>query len=190
RANVYPHREFLARGRQGYIRSCRHCQADTESSARIIRYCPAVQEAHIKRHNQLCQILSEEAQKKDWVVIQEPNTQDDQNHLYKPGLVFVKENQALVVNITMRYEGKDFTLEEVAKEKVEKYQHLQTQIQEMTNETDIKLFNFPLGTHAKWFQGNYKLLQILGLSKSRQERTAHTPVSRVLFTSVDIVHIL
>ena len=49
-ANVYPTREFLARGRQeSQIKSCRHCQAENESSAHIIGYCPVVQDARIKR---------------------------------------------------------------------------------------------------------------------------------------------
>ncbi|KFP70336.1 hypothetical protein N310_10938, partial [Acanthisitta chloris] len=188
RDNVYPHREFLVRSRQdSYIQSCRHSQADNESSAHIIGYCPAVQGARIKRHNQLCQILLEEAKKKDWVVIQEPNIKDDQNNLYKLDLVFIKENQ--VVDIKVRYESKDSTLAEAAREEVEKHQHLRPQIQESTNTTDIMFFGFPLGACGKWIQGNDELPQTLGLSTFQQKRTAHTLVSSALFSSVDIVHL-
>lgn len=50
RANVYPTREFLARGRQDtQIKFCWHCQAENETCSCIIGYCPAVQDARIKR---------------------------------------------------------------------------------------------------------------------------------------------
>lgn len=48
------------------------------------------------------------------------------------------------------------------------------------------LQTFPLN-FPKWFYGNSELLQDLGLSKRRQGKTAVLMVSRMLFTSVDIV---
>ncbi|KFW87927.1 hypothetical protein N305_00045, partial [Manacus vitellinus] len=134
RANVYPTREYLARGqKEGYIRSCRHCQAGNESCAHIIGQCPVVKDARIKRHNYICGMLSEEVKKKDWVVYQEPNIRDREGELFKPDLIFVKDKQALVVDVTVRYEADDTTLEKAEKEKVKKYQHLEKEVQELTN---------------------------------------------------------
>lgn len=72
RANVYPTREFLARGRQDKTLKLNHCQAENGTCSYIIGYCSVVQEARIKRHNQLCALLADEAKKKEWVVFQEP----------------------------------------------------------------------------------------------------------------------
>lgn len=45
---------------------------------------------------------------------------------------------------------------------------------------------FPLDS-PKWFCGNSELLQALGLSKTRQGKTAVVLATRALFPSVDIV---
>jgi len=105
--NIYPTREFLARGRKdNQLKSFQHCGADKENSSHIISYCPAVQDARIKRHNYLCEPLANEVKKKEWVVFQEPLLKDNSNELYKPDLVFVRCDQALVVDITAIYENK------------------------------------------------------------------------------------
>ncbi|KFR08672.1 hypothetical protein Y956_01044, partial [Nipponia nippon] len=167
RANVYPTREFLARGRQKtQIKSWQHCQADNETCSHITGYCPGVQEARIKRHNQLCELLVDEAKKKEWVVFQEPLLKDEQNDLCKPDLVFVKGDQALAVDIRVRCESKSTPLADVVAEKVKRYQHLKHQIQELANTNTIKFMGFPLRAHGKRYQGNYELLKELGLSSS------------------------
>ncbi|KFQ95050.1 hypothetical protein Y956_03504, partial [Nipponia nippon] len=189
-ANVYPTREFLSRGRQdSQNKSCRHCTAESETCSHIIGYCPVVQEARIKRHNYLCELLMAEATKKEWVVFQEPLLRDTQNELYKPDLIFIKEQQALVVDITVRFESKQTSLSDAAAEKVRKYQHLKEQIRELMNASDSKFVGFPLGACVKWHQGNYELLKDLGLSGSRQEKVARRLSKRALFSSADIIHI-
>ncbi|KFW88294.1 hypothetical protein N305_00167, partial [Manacus vitellinus] len=189
RANVYPSKEFLARGRRDkYSTSCRHCPAENESCSHIIGNCPITQEARIKRHNYICGMLSEQAKKADWAVFQEPNIRDDNNELYKPDLIFVKDDKAYVVDVTVRYEHSKKNLEIAAKEKAKKYQHLEKQIQDLTNATKVSFFGFPVGARGKWYDKNFELLSALGLSKSRQEKTARALARRALFASVDIVH--
>ncbi|KFV50815.1 hypothetical protein N341_04115, partial [Tyto alba] len=189
RANVYPTREFLARGRQEtHVRSCRHCGAEIESCLHIIGYCPAVQDARIKRHNQICELLIEEAKKKEWIAFQEPLIRDEKKELFKPNLVLVREEISIVVDVTIRYESKETSLEDAAKEKIKKYQHLEDHIQELTNTTTIKFMGFPLGARGKWYQGNYNLLKELGLSGSRQDKVARRLSNRALFSSVDSIH--
>lgn len=67
-------------------------------------------------------------------------------------MVFVKENQAFVVDITVRYESKSIYLEDRATEKVKKYQH--PKVQELAKATNIKFIVFPLGAYGKWYEGN------------------------------------
>uniref|UniRef100_A0A8C0TZ11 Reverse transcriptase n=1 Tax=Cyanistes caeruleus TaxID=156563 RepID=A0A8C0TZ11_CYACU len=190
RANVYPTREFLARGRDGqYIKSCRHCKAENETCSHIIGKCPITQDARIQRHNKICDLLTNIAQRKDWTVFHEPHIRDSNGQLFKPDLIFVKDNQAQVVDVTVRYESENCTLENAAKEKVTKYQHLEKEIQELTNAQQIDFIGFPLGSRGKWYPGNNTLLETLGLSKRELERTSKTLASRALESSVDIIHI-
>lgn len=129
RANDYPTREFSARGRQDqYLKAWRHCKADNEIWAHIIGNCPVAQDAGIKRHNYICEVLSKEAKKKDGAVFQEPHISDNNKELYKPDLVLVKVAQAFVVDVTMQYESAKTSLEEGTIEKVNKYKHLEKEI--------------------------------------------------------------
>lgn len=86
-------------------------------------------------------------------MFQEPNTGDQNNELYKPDLVFVKESQASMVDVTMKYKSIGTSLEVAAVEKVEKYKRLQEQIQEVKNATSIVFMGFPLGTCRKQYHG-------------------------------------
>ena len=47
---------------------------------------------------------------------------DHQNKLYKPDLIFVKGDQVLVADISIRYDSKLLSLADAAAEKVRKYQ--------------------------------------------------------------------
>lgn len=133
RANVYLTREFLARGRHEYVvRSCRHCGARFETVAHIVGNCPIAQDARTKRHNAICETLSDEAYRENRSVFQEPHLRDNVNKLFKPDLIFVKGSKAVLVDVTVRYEHSDVSLREATSEKAKKYQHLHLQIQQLT----------------------------------------------------------
>lgn len=117
-------------------------------------------------------MLSEEAKKKDWTMFQEPHISDDNDELYERDIIFVKENQAFVVAVTVRHEYPDTSLEQAMMEKVKKYQHLHEFIQELINVVAIVFMGFAPGTWIKKYQRNYELLRALSLSRSRQEKTA------------------
>ncbi|KFO72602.1 hypothetical protein N303_00488, partial [Cuculus canorus] len=190
RANVYPNREFLSRGRrEAHNKTCRHCPGLTESCAHIIGYCPRVQEARIKRHNIVCKILADEAKKKDWKIYIEPLIRNDNNDLFKLDLIIVKDGAAMVIDVTIRYESTLLTLKEAAMEKVKKYEHLKDQIKDLTGASIIRFFGFPLGARGKWYDGNSDVLSDIGLSQSRVNKTAIRLSNLALFSSVDIVHI-
>ncbi|NWI94665.1 PO24 protein, partial [Pitta sordida] len=170
-------REFLARGRQEKsIKSFRHCQISTETCSCIISNCPIVQDTRIKRHNYICGMLTDVVKKNNWVVFQEPHTWDEKNELYKPDLIFVKDGKAYVVDVTVWYEYYrslfNNKMKVAANEKVKKYEHLHQQVRELTSARDVTFVGFPLGARGKGCSRNFELLSVLGLSKSRQEKTA------------------
>lgn len=160
RANIYPTREFLARGRQDKCnKTCRHCEAGHETCTHIIGNCLITPDARIKRHNNICQVLSEEAVKEDRVVFQEPHIRDSRKDLYKPDLIFVKDTRAFILDVTVWYKSDETSLEMVAEEKADKYKHLTKEIQNITNAKGIAFMGFPLGAWGKWYNGNFELLK-------------------------------
>lgn len=160
--------EFLARSKHDdCVRSCRHCGTDYETSAHVIGNCPVTQEVRIKRHNSICETLSRETKRDNLTVFQELHIRDDDNELYKPDLIFVKEGKAFMVDVTVRYEHSNTLLKDAAVEKAKKYQCLLKQIQDLTNAADIEFVGFPIGVWGKWHDKNSELLSALGLSKTR-----------------------
>jgi len=54
RANIYPRREFMARGKQDtQMKNYCHCHQENETCSHSIGYCPVMQNAGMKRHNHL-----------------------------------------------------------------------------------------------------------------------------------------
>ncbi|CAM2095303.1 unnamed protein product [Caretta caretta] len=188
RANVYPTREYLGRGKNNHNVQCRHCHASYESLSHILGQCPAVQSARILRHNKLCGILAREARKLKWVTYQEPHLHTAKNELRKPDLVFVKDGTALVVDVTVRFEYKEKTFSDAAAEKVRHYASLTTEVRKLTGATKVKFFGFPLGARGKWPKINEQVLSALGLSESAQGRAAKLFSRRALLYSTDILN--
>ena len=100
RANVYPTREALTRGRIKEWADCRRCGAPLESCSHILGQCPAVQSSRIKRHNKLCALLAEEAEACGWKTLREPRISGPSGELRLPDLVLSKGNTALVIDVT------------------------------------------------------------------------------------------
>uniref|UniRef100_A0A8C3F8X6 ribonuclease H n=1 Tax=Chrysemys picta bellii TaxID=8478 RepID=A0A8C3F8X6_CHRPI len=188
RANVYPTREYLGRGKNEYMVKCRHCDAPYESLSHILGQCPAVQGARIRRHNKICEILTREARKLEWTVYQEPHLRTSTNELRKPDLVFVKDGTALVVDVTVRFEYKEQTFSDAAAEKVRHYQSLTSEISRLTGASKVRYFGFPLGARGKWPKINDRVLSALGLSESAQGRAARLLSRRALLYSIDVLN--
>lgn len=75
------------------LKSCRQCQAENETCSHMVGNCPIVQDTKIKRPSYICEMLSKEAEKQDWTVLQEPHIRDDSNELYKPVIqTYCEEN--------------------------------------------------------------------------------------------------
>uniref|UniRef100_UPI003D81C635 R2 retrotransposon protein n=1 Tax=Platysternon megacephalum TaxID=55544 RepID=UPI003D81C635 len=188
RANVYPTREYQGRGRTNKNVNCRNCTASYESLSHILGQCPAVQGARIRRHNKLCSMLKREAKELKWVVYEEPHLHTTEKELRKPDLIFVKEEMALVVDVTVRFEYKEKVFEDAAAEKVRHYKDLTSQIKELTGAKEIEYFGFPLGARGKWPEINEKVLTALGMPDYQQKRTAKRFSKRTLLYSIDVIN--
>lgn len=187
RANVYPTREALNRGRMGTQSSCRKCSARLETCSHILGQCPSVQGARIARHNKLCNMLADEASILGWRVYKEANLRNTEGELRKPDLIFTKSGRSLVIDITIRFEYAADTLENAAKEKVQYYSVLERQIKNLTSSTNIKFFGFPMGARGKWPSINNTVLAEMGIPEKRRILLAKLFSRRTLLYSLDIL---
>uniref|UniRef100_A0A8C7INA6 Reverse transcriptase domain-containing protein n=1 Tax=Oncorhynchus kisutch TaxID=8019 RepID=A0A8C7INA6_ONCKI len=187
RANVYPTREALSRGRMDRTSVCRHCLLGTESCSHILGQCPAVKDSRIRRHHNLCELLANEAESAGWIVTREMCCRTRAGALRRPDLVFVKNENALVVDVTVRYEMAYDTLMVAAAEKVARYKPITLNVMAALKVKKVKVFGFPLGARGKWPDGNGRLLRALGVSRSRERRLAKLFSRRTLLYSLDVL---
>ena len=187
RANVYPNRETLGRGRKDAHLMCRKCSARVESSSHILGQCPAVQGARIARHNKICAALVKEARRLDWEIYQEPRLKTVEGELRKPDLVFVKDQTAMVIDVTVRWEYNAATLSRAAFEKIRYYSGLREQIKALTGAHTVHFRGFPIGARGKWHEDNTDVLLELGTSERRAGSLARHLSRRTLLYSLDIL---
>uniref|UniRef100_H3ABZ5 ribonuclease H n=1 Tax=Latimeria chalumnae TaxID=7897 RepID=H3ABZ5_LATCH len=148
RSNTYPTREFSARGRPTVPKMCRGCGNATETLGHISGQCITVKGARIKRHNKIAEQLIRKAEKIGWTTLQEPNLIDTQGRLRKPDLIFQKGDQALVVDVTVRVEDNQSSLEKAFQEKIDYYSSLKPQIEQLTGCTNIGFYGFVVGARG------------------------------------------
>uniref|UniRef100_A0AAY4C4B0 Reverse transcriptase n=1 Tax=Denticeps clupeoides TaxID=299321 RepID=A0AAY4C4B0_9TELE len=187
RANVYPTRESLNRGRKGALLHCRKCSSKYESCSHILGQCPAIQAARIARHNKICDILGDEAKKLGWETHKEPRLYTTMGELRKPDMIFVREGVAIVVDVTVRWEYDSLSLAKAASEKVEYYQNLEQQVRDYTSTHTVHFFGFPVGARGKWHSKNDLVLQLLGVTKGRMKALGRLVARRALLYSLDML---
>ena len=187
RANVYPTREALARGRNKGEASCRRCDHQLETASHILGKCPGVKAARLRRHNLICGLLAEEAEKQGWAVNTELRLRTAEGMLRIPDLVFVKGRLGVVADVTVRYERNGGTLERGRREKVDRYLPIAPIVAKQFNLSRVLVYGFPMGGRGKWPTTNFELLKTLGLGKSRSSRFAALVSRRTLLYSLDIL---
>lgn len=74
-----------------------------------------------------------------------------------------------MLDVIMKYQNIETSLEVAAVGEVENYKHPQEQIQELKVATNIVFMDFLLGTSGKWRHGDCELPKARGLFSSRRE---------------------
>uniref|UniRef100_A0AAY4CRI0 Reverse transcriptase domain-containing protein n=1 Tax=Denticeps clupeoides TaxID=299321 RepID=A0AAY4CRI0_9TELE len=187
RANVYPTRESLNRGISGALLHCRKCSSKYESCSHILGQCPAVQAARIARHNKICDILVDEVKRLGWETHKEPRLYTTKGELRKPDIIFVREDVAIVIDVTVRWEFDSHSLAKAASEKVVYYQSLEQQVRDYTDTQTVHFFGFPVGERGKWHSPNNVVLQLLGVTKGRMKALGRLVARRALLYSLDML---
>ena len=151
RANCIPTRECISRYNASTETKCRRCGMATETCGHISGWCPLVKRSRILRHNSLCKILGNKAQKQGWTVHWEPVMNGPKGKL-KPDLVFTRDEVALVVDPTVVWERDAACLVRAANDKVAKYSCLESQIKEKFDVEEVKVFGQPIGARGAGYR--------------------------------------
>lgn len=88
----------------------RYCRAGcqrTESLSHVLQKCPAAHHPRIRRHDRICNTLTQMAAKKGWIVESEPRIRTQEGVLRKPDLLFLKDNEVVLCDVAVAWEGPD-----------------------------------------------------------------------------------
>ena len=163
RSGLYPCNETVARGRPDMDTTCRRCKAPVESLAHIIGQCRATKWHRIKRHDAIVDCLAREVNK-EWKAVREAKvTVDGRN--YVPDVIFVREKEAHVVDVSVRYENTPRTLTDAHREKVRKYEPLENEVKRLTGATKVTFGAVIVGSRGAWCKSNSDSFKRLGLRR-------------------------
>ena len=166
RSNTYPTREAICRGRPGSNVACRRCGLSVETLGHISGRCMAVKRSRIKRHNKICGILVSSTHGSKWEVMIEPHIKSE-GKTYIPDLVFLRGSEAVVVDPTVVWESKVTSLSHAASVKVAKYLPIVDALKELTGCSSVSVYGFPIGARGTWYKGNNRVLDVLGVHRSK-----------------------
>lgn len=185
RSNSAPTRCVLFRGRGDANKRCRLCGLAPESTLHLLAVCKGLQLNRMTTHNKICSLLADVAEKLGWKTKKEPHIYGDHGKKGVPDLILFKKKRVMVVDVTVTFESSVYSLDNAAKNKVIKYKPFESAVQRLFPEaTKILFWGFPVGARGKWPPQNFKLLQTLGLAKTRQRKLACTLSSIALKGSI------
>uniref|UniRef100_G3N5H5 Reverse transcriptase domain-containing protein n=1 Tax=Gasterosteus aculeatus TaxID=69293 RepID=G3N5H5_GASAC len=177
RANLYPTRELVGRGR-------------TDTVDHIIALCPKVKLCRIQRHHRVCQVLVAQTERHGWEVEREKRWTLPSGKVMAPDMICWLYELAIIIDVTVRYKF-DESLERAQIEKETKYRPLLPVLRASRARTrKVTVHGFTLGARGKWPTKNELLFADLGLSKAQTRSFAELLSRRVLLYSLDIMRTL
>lgn len=120
RTNTFGTRDVLGRTNPRMETSCRRCKIQRETLGHILGMCIHTKPERIRRHDEIKNFVADKVARRHTVMV-EP-TINELGELKKPDLVIKFDNEAIVADVTVRYENKSY-LSDAEKEKTDKYRH-------------------------------------------------------------------
>jgi len=145
RTNTYPTRVVMKRAHDNVNPICRACGEKDETLGHILGQCPHTKPKRIKRHNEIVNLIKERLAKSGRIMT-EPVIEHE-GERYKPDLVIVNEEGLLVLDVTVRYENKDF-LAAAAREKIEKYKHIALKLKNELKAKNARVVPIVIGSRG------------------------------------------
>jgi len=125
--------------------------------------CATTKAKRIHRHNEIVDLLKKRLTTKNRVMV-EP-TIEINGERYKPDLVISNETRALVLDVTVRYENKDY-LTEANKEKENKYREVAYKLKQDLKVESSRVVSIVVGSRGPLPQRTIAELKLLGIKKN------------------------
>ncbi|KMQ84511.1 r2 protein [Lasius niger] len=142
---------------------CRACGEADVTLGHILGQCRTTKNKRIMRHNEIVDLLKKRLALNNRVMV-EP-TIEYKGERFKPDLVILNEEKLLVLDVTVRYENKNF-LAEGAREKIEKYKNIAHKLKTDFKVRKAKVVPIVIGSKGALPTGTIDMLRQLKVLKS------------------------
>uniref|UniRef100_A0A3Q3MZ22 Reverse transcriptase domain-containing protein n=1 Tax=Mastacembelus armatus TaxID=205130 RepID=A0A3Q3MZ22_9TELE len=171
----------------GHTVRCRLCHRHRETMRHLLSKCKALKKNRMANHNKICDLLGQVAKENGWQVESEKHLVTWDGIKGVPDLIILKDTQAMIIDVTLRFEAQRDTLARAEVEKAEKYSVFRQEVMERCQGvTSVCTFGFPIGVRGKWFTGNNTVLNLIGCKASRTKELAKLFSRRVILGTVDM----
>ena len=171
RTNNFYTRSVLARADKNMDITCRRCRAQPETLGHILGLCQHTKGLRIKWQNEVKSLLGDRLKNKQNNEIFVEPTIKAGGSLYKPDLVVKNGERVLVVDVTVRYENKDY-LAKAEKEKINKYRPCLKALKDLFNASGGEVLPVVLGSRGAIAPNTERVLKRLGIAD--KDSTIHT----------------
>lgn len=182
RTNTFGARTVLARADNKIHMTCRKCRAQPETLGYVLGLCQYTKSLRIKRHDEAKSILADNLKKGNEVFV-EPTLRVGSN-LFKPDLVVKDEERVLVVDVTVRYENKDY-LQKAEKEKIYKYLPCLDYLKSKLNVSEGEILPVVLDSRGAITLNTLTTLKLLSVP----DRDIKTIIINVLRSSIEMCNV-
>lgn len=165
-------------------RGCRAGCQRNETLCHVLQHCPASHWMRVRRHDMVVSRLSRIAGEAGWAVDVEPRIRARDQRLYKPDLTLHKDNELLIVDVGVSWEGPDL-LRQAGANKMAKYgvPGVQEKLEEMYPGSVKTVVPCIVGARGIWDRGcNFVLESKIGLKKKHIKELVCSVIKGSLIT--------
>jgi hypothetical protein len=165
RTNTIATRVSTTRGRNA-IKTCRRCGLADETLTHILQTCPITQGMRCTRHNNVCRKVAEKLRAKGFQVFSEQGIPSPglQTNISRPDLIAVRNEEALVLDVTCVYESTSSSLQDAYRRKVARYQSLAETIKHLYRVQSVAFHGLCLGSRGAYDPKHLAIWHSLGFS--------------------------
>lgn len=167
RTNTIATRVSTTRGRNAE-KLCRRCSLADETLMHILQTCSITQGMRCKRHNNVCKRVADKLRSKGHQVYPEQGIPSPglQTNISRPDLIAIKDDKALVLDVTCIYESNKNSLQEAYRRKMNRYKGLNEAISKKYGVENVEFHGLCVGSRGAYDPRHLQVWQSLGFSKT------------------------
>nr|ACV95459.1 reverse transcriptase/endonuclease [Adineta vaga] len=173
RTNTLETRVTTSRG-LNIIKTCRRCHVADESLMHVLQYCSSTKGLRYSRHHRICAKVANKLMKNGYGVYREKSYPDPNNSgsYLRPDLIAVKDGHVIVLDVTVVYEVTGATFINAYQTKVNKYNTIMVQIEQMFNCVSGVLHGLVIGSRGSIHHSQLHIWHQMGFSSTELKYVA------------------